>query len=67
MHTLLSRKDQSSKILRGAQGCIHQGNLCLEKIENDPIGYSRGNLRRNSKEKYKSPSPRYNYSNKNGN
>jgi chromosome segregation ATPase len=67
MHTLLSRKDQSSMILRGAQGCIHQGNLCLEKIENDPIGYSRENLRRNSKEKYKSPSPRYNYSNKNGN
>ena len=67
MHSLLSRKDQSSMILRGAQGCIHQGNLCLEKIENDPIGYSRGNLRRNSKEKYKSPSPRYNYSNKNGN
>ena len=67
MHTLLSRKDQNSMILRGAQGCIHQGNLCLEKIENDPIGYSRENLRRNSKEKYKSPSPRYNYSNKNGN
>ena len=67
MKTLLSRKNQSSMILRGAQGCIHQGNLCLEKIENDPIGYSRGNLRRNSKEKYKSPSPRYNYSNKNGN
>ena len=65
MHTLLSRKDQSSMILRGAQECIHQGNLCLEKIENDPIGYSRENLRRNSKEKYKSPSPRYNYSNKN--
>ena len=33
MHTLLSRKDQSSMILRGTQGCIQQGNTCLEKIE----------------------------------
>ena len=67
MHTLLSRKDQSSMILRGTQGCIQQGNTCLEKIENDPIGYSRGNLKSNTREKFRSPSPKYNYSRKNGN
>ena len=67
MQTLLSRKQQSSMILRGVHGCIQQGNLCLEKIENDPIGYARGNLRNNSKEKFRSSSPRYNYISQNEN
>ena len=63
---LLSRKDQSSMILRGVYDCIQQGTMCLEKIESDPIGYSRGNLRSNSpKEKIRSNSPRYTYQNNN--
>ena len=65
MKNLLCRKDQSSMILRGVYDCIQQGTMCLEKIESDPIGYSRGNLRSNSKEKIRSSSPRYNYVNKN--
>ena len=66
MKNLLSRKDQSSMILRGVYDCIQQGTMCLEKIESDPIGYSRGNLRSNSpKEKIRSNSPRYTYQNKN--
>ena len=67
MKNLLCRKDQSSMILRGVYDCIQQGTMCLEKIEGDPIGYSRGNLRSNSKEKIRSSSPRYNYVNKNNN
>ena len=66
MKNLLSRKDQSSMILRGVYDCIQQGTMCLEKIESDPIGYSRGNLRSNSpKEKIRSNSPRYTYQNNN--
>ena len=67
MKSLLSRKDQSSMILRGVYDGIQQGTMCLEKIESDPIGYSRGNLRSNSKEKIRSSSPRYTYVNKNNN
>ena len=67
MQTLLSRKEQSSMILRGVNGCIQQGTLCLEKIENDPIGYARGNLRNNSKENFRSNSPKYNYVNQKDN
>jgi len=67
MKSLLSRKDQSSMILRGVYDCIQQGTMCLEKIESDPIGYSRGNLGSNSKEKIRSSSPRYTYVNKNNN
>ena len=59
MKTLLSRKNQSSMILRGAQGCIQQGNMCLEKIENDPFGYNIDNFRRNQSEKLRSNSPKY--------
>ena len=66
MKNLLSRKDQSSMILRGVYDCIQQGTMCLEKIESDPIGYSSGNLRSNSpKEKIRSNSPRYTYQNNN--
>ena len=66
MKNLLSRKDQSSMILRGVYDCIQQGTMCLEKIESDPIGYSRGNLRSNSpKEKIRSNFPRYTYQNNN--
>ena len=66
MKNLLSRKDQSSMILRGVYDCIQQGTMCLEKIESDPIGYSKGNLRSNSpKEKIRSNSPRYTYQNNN--
>ena len=67
MKSLLSRKDQSSMILRGVYDCIQQGTMCLEKIESDPMGYSRGNLRSNAKEKIRSSSPRYTYVNKNNN
>ena len=67
MQNLLSRKEQSSMILRGVHGCIQQGALCLEKIEGDPIGYARGNLRNNTKEKFRSNSPTYTYVNQNDN
>ena len=67
MQNLLSRKEQSSMILRGVHGCIQQGALCLEKIEGDPIGYARGNLRNNAKEKFRSNSPTYTYVNQNDN
>ena len=67
MKTFLCRKDQSSMLLRGVYDCIQQGTMCLEKIESDPLGYSRGNLRSNSKEKIRSSSPRYTYVNKNNN
>lgn len=59
MKTLLSRKNQSSMILRGAQGCIQQGNMCLEKFENDPFGYNIDNFRRNQSEKLRSNLPKY--------
>ena len=67
MQNLLTRKEQSSMILRGVHGCIQQGALCLEKIEGDPIGYARGNLRNNTKEKFRSNSPTYTYVNQNDN
>ena len=67
MQNLLSRKEQSSMILRGVHGCIQQGALCLEKIEGDPTGYARGNLRNNPKEKFRSNSPTYTYVNQNNN
>ena len=67
MKNLLSRKEQSAMILRGVYGCIQQGTMCLEKIENDPIGYGRGNLRNSSPEKMRSNSPRYTYVKKNNN
>ena len=67
MQNLLSRKEQSSMILRGVHGCIQQGALCREKIEGDPIGYARGNLRNNAKEKFRSNSPTYTYVNQNDN
>ena len=71
MKTLLSRKDQSSMILRGVHGCIEQATICLEKIENDPIncGRSNNNLMNStaSTGKYRSSSPpmRYTYISKN--
>ena len=43
MKTLLSRKEQSSVILRNVHGCIEQATICLDKIENDPINYGRSN------------------------
>ena len=67
MKNLLSRKEQSAMILRGVYGCIQQGTMCLEKIENDPIGYGRGNLRNSSPEKMRNNSPRYTYVKKNNN
>ena len=67
MQNLLSRKEQSSMILRGVHGCIQQGALCLEKIEGDPTGYAMGNLRNNHKEKFRSNSPTYTYVNQNNN
>ena len=66
MKTLLSRKDQSILLLRGVENCIEQSSICLEKIENDPLGYCCNNLRNsgerirvNSSEHYRSCSPRY--------
>ena len=65
--TLLSRKDQSAMILRSVHGCIEQANMCLEKIESDPINCGRNNnILRNSNDsngKYRStsPPPRYTY------
>jgi len=81
--TLLSRKDQSAMILRSVHGCIEQATICLEKIENDPIGCGRNNLiksgsstgndndrnrlRSNSSEKIRTTSPRYTYVSKKDN
>ena len=68
MKTLLSRKDQSAMVLRGVQSCIEQATMCLEKVENDPMGYSCNNLKNsgervrvNSSEHYRSSSPTYSY------
>jgi chromosome segregation ATPase len=67
MKNLLSRKDQSQMILRSVHGCIEQANMCLEKIESDPINCGRNNnILRNSNDsngKYRStsPPPRYTY------
>ena len=68
MKTLLSRKEQSSLLLRGVNSCIEQATCSIEKIENDPLGYSCNNLRNsgerirvNSSEHYRSGSPNYNY------
>ena len=71
MKTLISRKEQSSAILRNVHDCIEQATICLEKIENDPINCSRRNNLMNStnssNEKYRSSSPpvRYTYITKN--
>ena len=68
MKTLLSRKEQSTLLLRGVNSCIEQAKCCLEKIENDPLGCSCNNLRNsgervrvNSSEHYRSGSPTYHY------
>ena len=70
MKTLISRKEQSSAILRNVHDCIEQATICLEKIENDPINCRRNNLMNStntSNEKYRSSSPpvRYTYITKN--
>ena len=70
MKTLLSRKDQSSIVIRNVHDCIEQATICLGKIENDPINYRRNNNLMNSTSsngKYRSISPtlRYNFISKN--
>ena len=71
MKTLLSRKDQSSMVLRSVHDCIEQATICLGKIENDPINYGmRSNNLMNSSGSngnYRSSSPplRYNFISKN--
>ena len=70
MKTLLSRKDQSSIVIRNVHDCIEQATICLGKIENDPINYRRNNNLMNSSSsngKYRSSSPplRYNFISKN--
>ena len=69
MKTLMSRKEQSSAILRNVHGCIEQATICLEKIENDNINCGRNNLMNStaSTGKYRSSSPpvRYTYVSKN--
>jgi len=71
MKTLLSRKEQSSVILRNVHGCIEQATICLDKIENDPINYGRSNNNlmnsTASTGKYRTSSPpmRYTYVSKN--
>ena len=69
MKTLISRKEQSSAILRNVHGCIEQATICLEKIENDNINCGRNNLMNStaSTGKYRSSSPpvRYTYVSKN--
>ena len=70
MKTLISRKEQSSAILRNVHDCLEQATICLEKIENDPINCRRNNLMNStntSNEKYRSSSPpiRYTYITKN--
>ena len=69
MKTLISRKEQSSAILRNVHGCIEQATICLEKIENDNINCGRNNLMNSTASigKYRSSSPpvRYTYVSKN--
>ena len=69
MKTLISRKEQSSAILRNVHGCIEQATICLEKIENDNINCGTNNLMNStaSTGKYRSSSPpvRYTYVSKN--
>ena len=69
MKTLISRKEQSSAILRNVHGCIEQATICLEKIENDNINCGRNNLMNSTAltGKYRSSSPpvRYTYVSKN--
>ena len=72
MKTLLSRKDQSSMVLRSVHDCIEQATICFGKIENDPINYGmRSNNLMNSSgsngNNYRSSSPpvRYTYITKN--
>ena len=60
MKTLLSRKDQSCLLLRGVLNCIEQSTICLEKIENDPLGYCCNNLRNSGERiRVRSCSPSY--------
>ena len=71
MKTLLSRKEQSSVILRNVHGCIEQATICLDKIENDPINYGRSNnnlmnsTATTGKYRTSSPPMRYTYVSKN--
>ena len=67
MKTLLSRKEQSNAILRGVNSCIEQANICLVKVENNPLEYNCNNLwnsgervRFNSSDLFRSYSPSYN-------
>ena len=61
------RKEQSCLLLRGAQNCIEQSNICTRKVENEPLKYCYSNNLRNcgermrvySSEHYRSCSPRY--------
>ena len=39
--SLLNRKDQSLMLLNSVHGCIEQAAICLENIENDPIGFRK--------------------------
>ena len=67
LKTLLCRKEQSCLLLRGAQNCIEQTNICMGKVENEPLRYCYNNNLRNSGERmrvyssehYRSCSPRY--------
>ena len=65
--SLLSRKDQSSMLLRGVHGCIEQASINLEKFESDPLQCCN-NLRNsgertrvNSTGHYRNGSPGYTY------
>jgi chromosome segregation ATPase len=62
--SLLEKKGQSYALLRGVQGCLEQANICLQKVENDPLNY-RCNSRGNSPTHYNSNSPRLTYDRKN--
>ena len=56
---LLERKNQSGILLKGVQSCIGQSNICLQKLENEPMSCS--NSRGNSPNHYRSRSPTYIY------
>ena len=66
IQTLLSRKDQSSVLLRNVNGCIEQATILLEKVENNPLECcnvlrnSGERIRSNSPGHYRSCSPNYN-------
>jgi len=65
--SLLSRKDQSSMILRGVHGCIEQAAINLEKFESNPLQCcnnlrnSGERIRVNSTGHYRNGSPGYTY------